>query len=147
MLGIHRSLGNIQLSSILTGGKSYDQISAYQLAHHLERCDVLTANGQAFTHLCFTRLLTQRGHRKRADRVLGYEAIVVSPGNSKSCSEFYRVPAFGGLTIKTVMCLDETGSKMVLEPMSLVLGEPDASSLETPKELPVDYEHFKQTHP
>lgn len=83
----------------------------------------------------------------RADRVLGYEAIVVSPGNSKSCSEFYRVPAFGGLTIKTVMCLDETGSKMVLEPISLVLGEPDASSLETPKKLPVDYEHFKQTHP
>ncbi|MDQ3474272.1 MAG: hypothetical protein M3447_11100 [Acidobacteriota bacterium] len=83
----------------------------------------------------------------RADRVLGYTAIVVSPANSKSCSEFYRVPSLGGLTIKTVMCLDETGSKMVLEPVSLVLGEPDASLLQTPTELPVDYEHFKQTHP
>lgn len=83
----------------------------------------------------------------RADKVLGYEAIVVTSGNLKSCSEFYRVPALGGLTIKTVMCLDESGSKMVLEPVSLVLGEPAAPLLKTPTELPVDYEHFNQTHP
>lgn len=84
----------------------------------------------------------------RTDKVLGYEAIVVSSGNRpRTCSEFYKVPAFGGEVLKTVMCHNEQGDKTVLEPISLVLGEPEASSLVTPKDLPVDYEHFKQTHP
>lgn len=84
----------------------------------------------------------------RTDNVLGYEAIVVSSGNRpRTGSEFYRVPALGGLTIKTVMN-DQNGNKTVIEPISLVLGEPDASLLKTPSELPVDYEHFKKrTHP
>jgi hypothetical protein len=84
----------------------------------------------------------------RTDTVLGYDAIVVSSGNRpRTCSEFYKVPAFGGEVIKTVMCHNEEGDKTVLEPISIVLGEPDASFLKRPADLPVDYEHFDQTHP
>lgn len=84
----------------------------------------------------------------RTDKILGYDAIVVSSGNRpRTCSEFYKVPALGGEVLKTVMCHNEQGDKTVLEPISLVLGEPDASLLKFPADLPVDYEHFNQTHP
>lgn len=84
----------------------------------------------------------------RTDKVLAYDAIVVSSGNRpRTCSEFYAVPALGGEVLKTVMCHNELGDKTVLEPISILLGEPDASLVRSTANLPVDYEHFKKTHP
>lgn len=84
----------------------------------------------------------------RADQILGYDAIVVSFGNRpRTCSELFKVPALGGEVLKTVICHNELGDKTVLEPIRLVLGEPDPSLLKFPTDRPVDYEHYNQTHP
>lgn len=45
--------------------------------------------------------------------------------------------------IKTVLHQGE-GAKTVIEPVDIVLGEPDESLLQMPKGLPVDYQHSEK---
>ncbi|MEK6283050.1 MAG: hypothetical protein AABN95_22045 [Acidobacteriota bacterium] len=80
----------------------------------------------------------------RTETLLGYKAIVVSSGNRpRTGSEFYVVPALGGEIIKEVIADNKTGLKTVHDPISLTLGEPDASVVALPNGLPIDYETIK----
>lgn len=83
----------------------------------------------------------------RSEAVLGYATIVVKAGNEvEDGSEFFRAPALGGDIIKTVFPSPD-GRKTVREPVSLMLGEPDAKLLKMPdRDLPVDYKHYEEMH-
>ncbi|HKO99565.1 MAG TPA: hypothetical protein VJU86_21480 [Pyrinomonadaceae bacterium] len=81
----------------------------------------------------------------RVDNVLSYKAIVVSSGNRpRTGSEFYKVPALGGHILKIVIADSASGPKTVYEPISFTLGEPEASAVTMPNNLPVDFESIKE---
>jgi hypothetical protein len=58
--------------------------------------------------------------------------------------EFYSAPIIGGAHLKIV---HKSESKtVIIEPMSLVFGEPAPALLQTPVGLPVSMEHFNRIH-
>jgi hypothetical protein len=93
-------------------------------------------------------ILTAAGFQKssgflRTETVLGYPAFVTKADND-SRVEFYCAPIIGGANIKIVH-RNETKT-VVVEPTSLVLGEPDSSLIKMPVGLPVSYDNFNRLH-
>ncbi|HBB94772.1 MAG TPA: hypothetical protein DC054_05220 [Blastocatellia bacterium] len=88
-------------------------------------------------------LLQKNADLLRTETVLGYPAFVTKANNNPQM-EFYKAPIIGGDDIKLV---DKSETyTVVIEPTSLVPGEPDASLLKTPADLPVSYENFDKVH-
>jgi len=93
-------------------------------------------------------LLNEEGFRKsanflRVDTVLGYPAFIMKAENSPEV-EFYCSPVIGGENIKIVH--RDATKTVVIEPVSLVFGNPDPSSVTVPTGLPTNYDNFNKVH-
>ena len=80
----------------------------------------------------------------RTENVLGHLAVVIKSERGDIRSEVYRAPALGGDDIKIVFYRGAT--TIVVEPVSLVFGEPEPALLKLPEGLPVDYKHYEKLH-
>jgi len=87
------------------------------------------------------------GKSKQFDRketVLGQETYVLKLVNGDDSSiEVYRAPAFNGDGVK--MVFREGQAMTVVEPISIIPGEPVAASLKH-SDLPISYENFEKLH-
>jgi len=91
-------------------------------------------------------ILTAEGFLKspnflRTEQVLGYPTFVTNGGDG---SQFYNAPIIGGAFLKLV--LRQGTSTVVVEPSSLVFGEPDPSLVKMPTGLPVSSDNFNNIH-
>lgn len=80
----------------------------------------------------------------RRETIFGQETHVLKLATGKDESiEFYRAPALNGDEVKIVH--RSGGKTTVVEPVSLLFGEPSADLLDDGR-LPVSYEHYEKSH-
>lgn len=87
--------------------------------------------------------LQRNSNLMRIETVLGYSTYVTKASND-SGTEFYQAPIIGGADLKLIDRSDT--STLVVEPNSLVFGEPDPALLKMPSGLPINYENFNKIH-
>ena len=92
-------------------------------------------------------ILTAEGFRQhgfvRTESILGHQVFVTNPVNTQEV-EFYNDPMLGGATIKMVN--KKETSTVVIEPLSITMGEPPASNLPMPPDLEISYDTFNALH-
>ena len=94
-----------------------------------------------------TPLLTADGFRKsgylRTENVLGHEVFVTRATNNQGV-EFYSDPLLAGAQVKMVNRSDT--HTVVIEPMSVVMGEPTSSQFVVPAAVPINYDTYNNLH-